>query len=240
MNQLLDLVVEAHGGLERWRAIARLDVSLSFSGSFLRMKGYPEGLPDITARIKMRQPVVSIRPYMRVDGCGQFTPDRVWIDDDKGHVLNQRIEPRASFAGHALETPWDQLQLLYFVSYGLWNYFNTPFFLIQPGFEVREIEPHEENGEIWRRLHVRFPGEVPAHCREQIFFFNQKGLLQRVDYAPDVVAASPASHYCFDHETFSGLVFPTLRRVVQRTSAGPELSGPTAILLQIADVAVVA
>ncbi len=49
MNQLLDLAIEAHGGLERWRAIERLDVSLSFSGfRFLRMKGYPEGLPDIT------------------------------------------------------------------------------------------------------------------------------------------------------------------------------------------------
>jgi len=159
MNQLLDLAVEAHGGLERWRAIERLEVSLSCSDfSFLRMKGYPEDLPNITARIKMRRPVVSIRPYTSVDGCGHFTPDRVWIDDDKGYVLNQRIEPRASFAGHALETPWDQLQLLYFVSYGLWNYFNTPFFLIQPGFEVREIEPHEENGEIWRCSHIARPG----------------------------------------------------------------------------------
>ena len=61
MNQLLDLAVEAHGGLERWRAIERLEVSLSCSGfSFLRMKGYPEGLPNITARIKMRrQPLAS-------------------------------------------------------------------------------------------------------------------------------------------------------------------------------------
>jgi hypothetical protein len=32
MNQLLDLAIEAHGGLERWRATERLDV----------------GLPDIT------------------------------------------------------------------------------------------------------------------------------------------------------------------------------------------------
>jgi hypothetical protein len=168
MNQLLDLAVEAHGGLERWRAIERLEVSLSCSGfSFLWMKGYPEGLPNITARIKMRRPVVSIRPYTRVDGCGHFTPDRVWIDDDKGHVLKQCIEPRASFAGHALETPWDQLQLLYFVSYGLWNYFNTPFFLIQPGFEVREIEPHEENGEIWRCSHIARPGgHSPGSARE--------------------------------------------------------------------------
>src|SRR5262245_18788398 len=30
--------------------------------------------------------------------------------------------------------------------------------LIQPGFEVREIEPHEENGEIWRCSHIARPG----------------------------------------------------------------------------------
>jgi hypothetical protein len=55
MNQLLDLAIEAHGGLERWRDIGSLDVTLSFSGfSLFRIKGYPEGLPNITARIEMR------------------------------------------------------------------------------------------------------------------------------------------------------------------------------------------
>jgi hypothetical protein len=38
-------------------------------------------------------------------------------------------------------------------------------------------------------------------------------------------------------ETFSRLGFPTLRRVVQRMSAGPALYGPTVILLQTASVA---
>ena len=38
-------------------------------------------------------------------------------------------------------------------------------------------------------------------------------------------------------ETFSRLGFPTLRRVVQRMSAGPVLYGPTVILLQTASVA---
>src|SRR5262245_49174864 len=131
MSQLLDLAVEAHGDLERWRTIERLEVSLSCSGfRFLRMKGYPEGLPNITARLKMRRPVVSIRPYTRVHACGHFTPDRVWIDDDKGHVLKQRIEPRASFAGHALETPWDQLQLLYWL--GLYRDHQLAAAIIEP------------------------------------------------------------------------------------------------------------
>jgi hypothetical protein len=41
-------------------------------------------------------------------------------------------------------------------------------------------------------------------------------------------------------ETFSRLAFPPHRRVVQRMSAGPALYGPTVILVQNANLAVVA
>jgi len=54
-------------------------------------------------------------------------------------------------------------------------------------------------------------------------------LLQRLDY----VAIGPPSHYCFDHKTFGGFVFPTLPRVVQRPPSGPLVSGPTAVLIQV-------
>ena len=33
MTKLLDLVLRAHGGLERWREVQRLDVRLSLTGS---------------------------------------------------------------------------------------------------------------------------------------------------------------------------------------------------------------
>ena len=68
------------------------------------------------------------------------------------HTREERATPRASFAGHVLTTPWDKLQELYFVSYALWNYLATPFVFTEPGFETREIGPHEENGETWHRL----------------------------------------------------------------------------------------
>jgi hypothetical protein len=50
--------------------------------------------------------------------------------------------------------------------------------------------------------------------------------------SPRLLAQSGA-HYSFDHALFSGLVFPTLRRVVGLTPTGPLISGPTAILLLI-------
>jgi hypothetical protein len=57
---------------------------------------------------------------------------------------------------------------------------------------------------------VKFPSDVPTHCAEQTFFFSEKVLLRRLDYATDI-AGGVGSHYCFDQETFGGLVFPTPR-----------------------------
>src|SRR3546814_3099699 len=82
--------------------------------------------------------------------------------------------------GMAREYPWDLLHLAYFCGYAGWNYLTTPFLFTYPGFETEEIEPWEEEGEIWRRLKVRFSPDIPTHCPEQIFHFDAKGLLRRL------------------------------------------------------------
>src|SRR3546814_736735 len=85
-----------------------------------------------------------------------------------GRVLERRPSPRAVFDGMAREYPWDLLHLAYFCGYAGWNYLTTPFLFTYPGFETEEIEPWEEEGEIWRRLKVRFSPDIPTHCPEQI------------------------------------------------------------------------
>lgn len=62
-------------------------------------------------------PAVTIVPFGRPDCRGHFTPTRVWIEDRECRVVEERADPRASFAGHVFETPWDRLQLLYFTGY---------------------------------------------------------------------------------------------------------------------------
>jgi hypothetical protein len=47
-------------------------------------------------------------------------------------VVEERANPRASFAGHVLETPWDRIQLAYFRGYAMWTYLTTPFVLPEP------------------------------------------------------------------------------------------------------------
>ena len=48
MSELLDLTLQAHGGLERWREAQTLDVRVSLTGGLYRLNGYPEALPTLT------------------------------------------------------------------------------------------------------------------------------------------------------------------------------------------------
>jgi len=59
MRALLDLALQAHGGLERWREVQCFDVRVSLTGGLYRVKGYPEGVPkaiplsrDVTAPLR--------------------------------------------------------------------------------------------------------------------------------------------------------------------------------------------
>ena len=94
---------------------------------------------------------------------------------------------------------------------------------------------HQEGGDVWRRLLVKYPSDIPAHSDEQTLYFSEKGLLQRVDYKTDVLGGI-AAHYCYDYISFGGIVFPTLRRVVTRNESQSLLSNPTAVLLLLSDI----
>jgi hypothetical protein len=89
---------------------------------------------------------VSHRPFGAADRHSCFTPERVSIETDDGTVLEALDQPRASFAGYALETPWSTLQLAYFVGTAMWTYLTQPFTFTLPGFQTTELEPWDEQG----------------------------------------------------------------------------------------------
>ena len=56
----VELALNAHGGLDRWRQVRSLHVKRSLTGGLHRIKGYLDGLPNIAMRIDARQPVASL------------------------------------------------------------------------------------------------------------------------------------------------------------------------------------
>ena len=64
-----------------------------------------------------------------------FTGDRIALLDSAGRVRGAGA--RASFDGHTLETPWDELQLAFFAGCAMWTYLNAPFVLAWDGARRR-------------------------------------------------------------------------------------------------------
>ena len=230
MAGLLDEAIQAHGGLEAFEAKRELHARIRSGGFALRSKrGRPGALADYAATIDTREPRMVFHGYPRTGRRGVFERDRVRIEDDQGEVLTERSDPRSAIRSLRRNLWWDQLDLLHFAGYAIWNYFCTPFLFARPGFEVEQLDG--------RRLRVLFPPDVPTHSREQTFYFDDSGRLTRLDYTAEVFGGwARAVHLCEEHREFDGILFPTRRRVYPRRRDGRPRPFPTLVWIDVESV----
>ena len=158
------------------------------------------------------------------------------IETTSGDVIEALDQPRASFAGHTLETPWTTLQLAYFVGTAMWTYLTQPFTFALPGFKTTELDPWHENGEEWRRLHVTWPGYLATHSTEQTLYVGADGLFRRHDYEVEIAATSGA-HYISDYTKVAGLMVPTRHRIFPQAPDGQALNEPLVISIDVSEIA---
>ena len=88
-----------------------------------------------------------------------------------GYITNM-FEFDLRQAHNVRDTKWDQLQRLYFLGYAMWNYLAAPFIFVRDGFDIQELAPHNEDGQRWRVLQVRYPKDIPTYCDTQQFYFD--------------------------------------------------------------------
>jgi hypothetical protein len=239
-GELLTMIVEAHGGMEKWRSAQHIVVHARSGGIALPLRFKPSAFKSYKANITAHKPGAVIYPYPKEGQEGVFGSDTVSIFGSEGRLIATRGKPLAYFTGFRRKIFWDDLDALYFGGYALWNYLNLPFLLLNPGFVVKEIEPWDEDGERCRRFHAIFPDDVPTHCKEQIFYCNSKGLLVRHDYTAEVFGRwARAAHYSMEHKEFGGIIFPTRRRVYPRRSSNLPLRMITLVSIDIDDVTIV-
>jgi len=238
MNDLLDFVLDAHGGLNRWSGVSTLTANLAAGGPFFGQQGFPDAFGDETLTIDTRRQHAVFTPWTAPGQSLTFDtdPERVVLQTADGQTIDSRTSPRSDHAGQDLNSPWDALQVGYFLSYGLWNYLTTPFLLTYPGVRAREIGPWQEDGQTWRRLHATFPASITTHSAGQVFYFGADGLLRRLDYTTEVNAGDPVAHYTEGYKTFDGLAFPTRRRVYRRNPGSTPDRSQAAITLDIHDI----
>ncbi|WP_371641749.1 hypothetical protein [Streptomyces mirabilis] len=238
MTTLLDLVVEAHGGLDQWRQAHTIRARGAIGGVLWDLRGRPGILATADMTADVQQQRLAFEGFTGPDLRGVFTPERVTIERRDGEVVAERTSPRDAFTSQDQDTPWDDLHVLYFAGYAMWNYLTAPYLLTLPGVVVEELEPWTEAGQDLRRLRATFPDTLATHATEQIFHYDAAGLLRRHDYAAEVLGSPPAAHLSEKHETVSGLVFPTHRYVLPLAADGRVLPEPKLITIDLNEISV--
>jgi hypothetical protein len=239
VTELLQQALDAHGGLDTWRSAEQVRVRLRSGGRMFDVRLQGRTIAGATrtgavVRFSTDAPAAIFEGFPRPGHRGYFENGSVRIESHAGDPTLRRADARQAFSKLRHKLSWDTLDALYFVGYALWNYVCTPFMLTRPGFDLRDGEDWREGSETWRRLHVIFPPDVPTHSRQQTFYFDQHGLLRRLDYTAEVFSRwARAANYCFHYREMSGIMVPTRRRVTLRGPGGRALSGPTMVWIEI-------
>lgn len=237
MSDLVGLTIDAHGGLERFNQFSYLSARLNQGGVLWGLKGKPTVLEHCNVRVDLKREWVAHWPFAPTTNRSEFTPKRVTIESPAGAIVEQLDDPRASFTGYEMETPWSDAQVAYFAGYTMWTYLTSPFILARPGVLAEEIDPWTENGQTWRRLRVTFPADIATHSTVQTFYIDDTGLLRRHDYDVEIQGSNRAARYLLDPVKVSGIVLPTKLRIYPRNEDNTAAAEPLIVAVDLSKYA---
>lgn len=242
MGTDLEKVLDAHGGLDRWRAAGTVRARVR-TGGLLPATRFPGNrLADYRVTVEVQRPRTVLDPFPSDGQRGVFDNGVVRIEGSDGTLVGERRDPRAAFFGRSglrRNIRWDALDSVYFAGYAMWNYLTTPYLLVRDGVTLSDGDDWDEGGETWRCVHADFAPGIDTHSPRQTFYFDTAGRLRRHDYVAEVVGGwANAAHRCADHVRSDGLVFPTRRWVRPIGPGNRILPFPTLVSIQLAEVRV--
>ena len=227
-------LLEAYGGESRWQSRSRLFARVRFGGLAFAARWNRAGLRRREAVVFLQEQRVELHDFPRPGYRGVFSPDRVHLETTEGRLVAERREPRSKFESFRRQLWWDDLDLLYFSGYALWNYLLFPWLLTLPGVRVHPAVPWEEKGEVWQKFAVDLPEGLATHSARQTFYVDDRQRLRRHDYDPEVFASwARAAHYCSDFVEVEGAWIPTRRKVVPRLPDGRSRPFPVLVWIEI-------
>ena len=209
-NRLLELALDAHGGMKRWNELSDLVLETTLGGSLWAQVGIPSIMPTFQLSLSLRRQHVIM--------YSKAAKERMLFEPLEVSLMPSRAEtrylkrPRQDLIEH-LGSPWTELQAGYFIGYAMWQYLTAPFLYAYPGFETEEVEPWHEDGETWRVLRITFPDHIEAHTKVQYSYYGPDGLLRRHRYGVDVLGGTMGVNYASLYERVDGIMVPTKREV---------------------------
>lgn len=236
-RELIDEVLTAHGGWERWNRVRRIEARLSSGGFAFTTHMQPHILRNLRISVKPHEAAVTLLGFGGEDYVGRWTPSRVQLWDSERALVAERHNPRESFNKLVKNVRWDKLDMLYFAGYALWNYLSFPFILDSSFVTLSESHALADKG--LDTLSANFAPWLATHSMKQAFHVNAQRHLVRHDYTADVIGSwANATNYCVASEVVSGLRFYTRRKVFPRFGARIVMPFPTLVWIELDDIEV--
>ncbi|WP_263385979.1 hypothetical protein [Granulicella arctica] len=229
-GKLLDLVLDAHGGMNRWSELSDLIVDTTLGGSLWAQVGVPTILPNVRLSLSLKRQHVMMhsdtaKERMLFDSFGMslFAPEQrpLRLEDPR-----QSIMERPGY-------PWTELQAGYFIGYAMWQYLTAPFLYSYPGFQTEEVEAWHEGGETWRVLRITFPDHIETHTNVQYAYYGPDGLLRRHRYAVDILGGIVGVNYASAYQQINGIMVPTVREVFAADIEGNKIGSPPVVTIKL-------
>ena len=232
---LLEKALRASGGLDLWRMTRRFTLHMSITGSLCAARCSTAQLKELVVEGSTQAHSLEITGFAHADLRALYRPDWVALErQDSRRVVERQGSPE-EFRSGLRSTTWDELQLAHYCSYLIWNHISTPFILADPDFETKELPRNVARGESLRQLRVVFPARVVTHARAQTFYFDRKGFLRRLDYPAAHDDHTQVAQMCSGHQRFSGILVPTLYRLVSIGAKGVPVAKPSLLDVEIFD-----
>jgi hypothetical protein len=232
---LLEKALRASGGLDLWRLTRRFTLHMSITGSLCTARCSTARLKELAVEGSTKNQTLEITGFARADLRALYRPDGVALEGQDARRLRERQGSPEEFHNELQSTTWDELQLAHYCGYLIWNHIATPFILADPDFETRELRRNVARGDNLWPLRVMFPARVVTHASAQTFYFDREGFLRRLDYPAAHQAHTQIAQMFSAHQRFSGILVPTLCRLLSIGAKGVPVAKPSLLDVEIFD-----
>ena len=233
---LLDDALQASGGLDLWRQLRRFTVHMSIGGVLCAEKCGGAQLKDLVVEGCTREQDLEMTGFTAPDKRALYRPDGVALEGCDGTVLKERRASPAQFQQELRASGWDELHLAYYYGSLIWNYLAVPFVLADGDVVTEELSPANTRGKSLRRLQVRLPSRLATHSAEHLFYFDGEALLQVREYPAAHDDRTRVAQVFSGHQRFSGILVPTLCRLLKIGLDGSPVARPSLVDVEIFDV----
>ena len=232
---LLEKALRVSGGLDLWRLTQRFTLHMSITGALCTAKCSTAQLKELVVEGSTQTQDLEITGFADADLRALYRPDWVALEGpDERRIMERQSSPE-EFRSALQSTTWDNLQLAHYCGYLIWNYIATPFILADGDFETKELRRNVARGESLRRLTVEFPARIVTHANSQTFYFDRAGFLRRLDYPAAHDDHTQIAQMFSGHQRFSGILVPTLCRLLTIGAEGVPVPKPSLLDLEIFD-----